>query len=292
MAALVPACGGAVFTTAADAGDDGPTTGDATTQDANAPDVPTVPDTGVPGDATNDAATADSGMHDARTEDAPRDACTSVNCAGPYSVGGTVSGLNKGSSVVLQDNGTYDVVVSANGPFAFPMKFPDHSAYDVKVVGQPMMPGAPFPEVTESCAVTAGIGTVNGADVSSIQVACTPTASQLYLDSGGLTTQFTFPPVRAGTGEGTGLTLYCVGGSDCVGIKYTRPFTPPFGLATVTTSPYCPAPPYTLPYGSSCIFNPTFAPLVAGTYQSTMTIAFLSNGMMQTQTITVTGTAM
>jgi hypothetical protein len=37
-----------------------------------------------------------------------------------YSIEGSVSGLNSGSSVVLQNNGGSDTTVSSNGTFSFP----------------------------------------------------------------------------------------------------------------------------------------------------------------------------
>ena len=38
---------------------------------------------------------------------------------GPFTIGGTVSGLAAGASMTLQDNGAESLVVSANGTFTF-----------------------------------------------------------------------------------------------------------------------------------------------------------------------------
>jgi hypothetical protein len=88
------------------------------------------------------------------------------NAAAPvqsYSVGGTVSGLVAGASVVLQDNGANDVQVSANGSFRFSAPVPSGSTFNVSVVVQPQ---------GESCSVNGGSGTVADADVQ-VAVTCT-----------------------------------------------------------------------------------------------------------------------
>jgi N-acetylneuraminic acid mutarotase len=88
------------------------------------------------------------------------------NAAAPvssYNVGGTVSGLVSGASVVLQDNGTNDVAVSANGSFRFSAPVPSGSPFNVSVVVQPQ---------GESCSVNGGSGTVGNADVQ-VAVTCT-----------------------------------------------------------------------------------------------------------------------
>jgi hypothetical protein len=80
--------------------------------------------------------------------------------ANTYSVGGTVSGLS--GSVVLQDNGSNNLTVSANGIFNFSSTLAYGNAYRVTVLTQPS---------GQTCAVTNGAGTVT-ANVSSVAVAC------------------------------------------------------------------------------------------------------------------------
>ena len=93
-----------------------------------------------------------------------------VACASTptYSVGGSVSGLS--GSVVLRDNGGDDLSVSANGSFAFATKLVDGAAYAVTVKTNPS---------GQTCSVSNGSGTVAGADVTGVAVACasTPTYS-------------------------------------------------------------------------------------------------------------------
>src|SRR5690606_13281941 len=50
-------------------------------------------------------------------------------------IGGTVSGLE--GSLVLQNNGGDDLLVSANGPFTFAARIDDGATYDVTVRTQP-----------------------------------------------------------------------------------------------------------------------------------------------------------
>ncbi len=82
-----------------------------------------------------------------------------------YSVGGSVSGL-AGSGLVLQLNGAGNLAVAANGAFVFPNELADGSNYAVTVLTQPGSPA-------QTCTVTAGSGTLAGADVSNVAVACT-----------------------------------------------------------------------------------------------------------------------
>ncbi len=79
-----------------------------------------------------------------------------------FTVGGTVSGLASGESVVLA-NGAATVTVSADGAFAFPEKLADGTPFDVRVA---------LPPASQTCRVTAGAGAVKSADVTTIAVAC------------------------------------------------------------------------------------------------------------------------
>lgn len=99
-------------------------------------------------------------------------------CAYP-TVGGTVSGLGAGQSVVLRNNGGDDLTVNANGAFTFPMWIVHNTAYAVTVAGQP---------TGQTCSVTNGSGLANDAaiiptpyGVTSVAVMCVshvPTMSE------------------------------------------------------------------------------------------------------------------
>ena len=87
-------------------------------------------------------------------------ACTTNN----YTVGGTVSGLGSGKSVVLRNsNGNETLTAAANGPFTFVTPIPSESQYGVTVVTQPAQ---------QTCTVSNGTGTVAAANVTSVSVVC------------------------------------------------------------------------------------------------------------------------
>jgi hypothetical protein len=80
-----------------------------------------------------------------------------------YGVGGSVSGLLPGRSVVLQDNGNSSTTVSADGAFSFSAGVPSGSNYAVTVRSQPD---------GQSCAITSGSGTIAAGDVLDVSVVC------------------------------------------------------------------------------------------------------------------------
>ena len=80
-----------------------------------------------------------------------------------YKIGGTASGL-VGSGLVLQDNGSDNLTVTANGSFTFATAIANGAAYNVTVLTQPSNPA-------QACTVTNGSGTATAA-VSNVQVSC------------------------------------------------------------------------------------------------------------------------
>jgi len=91
-----------------------------------------------------------------------------VACKTTYSIGGTVSGLNTGTSVTLLDNASNALKVTANGTFTFTTRLLSGAAYKVTVSVQP---------TGETCTVTNGTGTVGTANVTNVAVACKTTYS-------------------------------------------------------------------------------------------------------------------
>jgi len=88
-----------------------------------------------------------------------------VTCkaAATFTIGGTVSGLNSGTSVTLLDNSGDSLTVSANGAFTFKTPIASGSTYNVTVGTEP---------TGETCTVTNGSGTVGSANVTNVAVAC------------------------------------------------------------------------------------------------------------------------
>ena len=88
---------------------------------------------------------------------------------------GGVTGLT-GSGLVLQNNGGDNLPISFNGAFTFPTPVVNLAPYNVTVLTQP---------TGQTCTVTNGAGTINGASVNNVAVNCV-TAS-LYTISGNIT---------------------------------------------------------------------------------------------------------
>jgi hypothetical protein len=80
-----------------------------------------------------------------------------------YTVGGTLSGLTAGDSVVLTDNGGDGLAVTTNGSFTFATALPYGSTYNV--FGGISRDGA-------FCTVTSGSGTIATSNISNVVVTC------------------------------------------------------------------------------------------------------------------------
>ncbi|HSZ28462.1 MAG TPA: hypothetical protein VK784_01740, partial [Pseudonocardiaceae bacterium] len=83
-----------------------------------------------------------------------------------YSVGGTVSGLS--GTVVLQDNGSDSLSVTANGSFTFATQLASGAAYAVTVQSYPS---------GQTCTVSDGSGTVSSANVTNVAISCATAGS-------------------------------------------------------------------------------------------------------------------
>lgn len=79
----------------------------------------------------------------------PAAANIAVTCVPAVTIGGTISGLKAGSSVVLTNNATEDLTLSTNTTFAFNTSLLNDVAYDVRVKTQP---------TGQTCSVTNGVG--------------------------------------------------------------------------------------------------------------------------------------
>ncbi len=119
-------------------------------------------------------------------------ACT-TNPSATYTVGGTVSGLS--GSVALLDNGGDEVTLSASGSFSFPTALFDHASYDVTVGTQP---------TGQTCSVANAAGTVQGAQVTNVQVSCANNPPPAITVGGGL----------SGLAAGTAVVLQDYGTDD------------------------------------------------------------------------------
>ncbi|HEX4121006.1 MAG TPA: leucine-rich repeat domain-containing protein [Verrucomicrobiae bacterium] len=84
-----------------------------------------------------------------------------------YTVGGTLTGLPAGDTVTLQDNGSDNLTLSANGTFTFPTALPNGHAYSVTVSAT-----SGGTETTRT--LMNGSGTICGANVTNVAVLCPP----------------------------------------------------------------------------------------------------------------------
>ena len=100
--------------------------------------------------------------------------CT-TNPPQTYTVGGNVSGLT-GSGLVLSLNaGAQTLPVAASGAFTFGTPIANGSTYAVTVGTQP---------AGQTCAVTSGSGTIAGANVNNVAVACTDNTDDTIFEDG------------------------------------------------------------------------------------------------------------
>lgn len=99
-----------------------------------------------------------------------------VNCSTiTRTIGGAVVGLAPSETVLLQNNGSDDLVVSANGGFTFSTPVAQSAPYDVTVLTQP---------ATQTCTVGNGNGTAGSSDIADVQVTC---ATNAYTVGGTVT---------------------------------------------------------------------------------------------------------
>jgi len=81
-----------------------------------------------------------------------------------FSIGGTVSGLATGTSVMLADNAGNPLSVAANGAFTFPTLIPQDASYNVTIATQP---------TGQVCSVSNGSGSSVSSNITNVGVACT-----------------------------------------------------------------------------------------------------------------------
>jgi hypothetical protein len=85
-------------------------------------------------------------------------------------IGGNLSGLASGNTVVLQDNATDNLTLSANGSFTFTTKLGSTTPYAVTVLTQPS---------GQTCTVEGGSGSTDSSadSIHTVSVTCTTTAT-------------------------------------------------------------------------------------------------------------------
>jgi uncharacterized repeat protein (TIGR03803 family) len=94
-----------------------------------------------------------------------------------YTVSGTVSGLNSGAQVTLENNASDPTMVKVNGSFSFATPIPYRGSYAVTVAVQP---------IAQNCTVTAGSGSGVSANVSGVRISCGRAAESVMHNFGVL----------------------------------------------------------------------------------------------------------
>lgn len=83
--------------------------------------------------------------------------------AADFTIGGSLTGLEKTESITLELNGKDPLKVAANGKFTFTTALATGATYTVKISATP---------AGETCTVTGGTGTVAHANVTAVHIAC------------------------------------------------------------------------------------------------------------------------
>jgi hypothetical protein len=114
---------------------------------------------------TGQTCTVSNGSGNIPSADVTSVSITCTNNPGPtYTIGGQISGLS--GTVAVQNNGGNTLSISANGTFTFSTALSDGATYAVTILTQPS---------GQRCTVTSGTGTVSGANVTSVRIACVNT---------------------------------------------------------------------------------------------------------------------
>jgi sugar lactone lactonase YvrE len=100
-----------------------------------------------------------------------------VACIGPFSVGGTVSGLSANTTLTVTDNGVDSFTIAVDGPFTFPTPLKPGASYAVAIATLP---------TGEECGLAGAVGTVDSSNAAGITITCAvPTLSLVAGALGG-----------------------------------------------------------------------------------------------------------
>jgi len=139
-----------------------------------------------------------------------------VTCVRRFTIGGLLTGLPMGQSLVLRNNAGANFTVTRDGPFVFPLQ--PAGPYAITIVTQPM---------NATCQVTGGSGPAPTADVNSVMIDCTSAAT------------FTIGGTLSGLGSGKSVVLGNLG--ELLTRSMNGAFTFPTAVATydvvVSTEP-------------------------------------------------------
>jgi subtilisin family serine protease len=95
-----------------------------------------------------------------------------IACVNYHTIGGSVTSL-AGAAITLQDNGSDNLSVAANGAFTFSRRIAEGMSYGVTLLAQPS---------GQACSVANGNGTMRASDVTNVSVACVSSALATFTD--------------------------------------------------------------------------------------------------------------
>ncbi len=123
-----------------------------------------------------------------------------VTCSGnAYAIGGTASGI--AGSVVLQNNGGDDLMLTADGTFSFATPVANTVGYEVTI----------FSSIGHVCTLSSASGTVSGSNVANVALSCTPVSvSALYNTNGADWNDYV---------KNDGTDIYTALDTDCTGAE-------------------------------------------------------------------------
>jgi len=132
-----------------------------------------------------------------------------------FSIGGTVSGLSESGRLILKNNSTDELSISANGQFSFSTSLKELDSYGVSVLTQPSNPD-------QICSIANAAGTLANENITNIDITC-------------ITTQYTINGSVSGLSGSESLTLQNNAGDDLM-ISANGNFT--FATAFDHLTPY------------------------------------------------------
>ncbi len=182
-------------------------------------------------------------------------------------ISGTVSGLN--GSVTLQNNGSDNLPLTANGNFRFTTALDNLSNYVITILNQPS---------TQACVLNNAVGQVNGNNISDIEVTCSD--NTVSLDTSSLD----FGQVFVSENGTQTVTLTNTGLGDVLIDSFTNPSSP---FSIIGGS--CVAVPVTLIANQSCDFIIQFKPRAEGGFADSFVVN--SNTISSPNSITLAGSS-
>ncbi len=144
----------------------------------------------------------------------------SVTCANSFSVGGSVTGLGAGKTVVLNNNGTDAKSITVNGAFTFTTAVASGANYLVTVATQP---------AGQTCLVVNGSGSIGSTSINNVAVLCQTTTYTVSVTLSGLGAGMSVVLLNNGTNA---LTAEADGS-----FTFTTPLAPGAYAVTVQSQP-------------------------------------------------------